>query len=163
MTIADVLAGIVALTLLGLGFGSLAITFSLVFPRAVERAAEHVSAHPRSSFVAGLGTLAAVLLLSGILLKVPSAPARLLGLGFLLATLTVATLGGTGLAVQLGRRLRDPGKDAPSTRDLIGGALLLESAVAFPIVGWFVVFPIAFLVTLGAGLRSLFTPRPALA
>lgn len=159
MTIADVLATVVALFLLGLGFGAFGLILDLFVPSLVERAARHVSERPLSSFFLGLGLLLAVLVTSAVLVKAPLPPARLAAIGLLLAGLTLAALGGTGLALHIGRRYREAAKLDPSPRDLFRGTVLLESAVAFPIVGWFVVFPVAFLVTLGAGLRSLFTPR----
>ena len=160
MTIADILAIILGLALIGLGFCAFSLVMALVWPGAVERAARQTRNRPLASLFSGLGTLVAVLIATAVLMKIPAPPARLLALVLLLSALTLSAIGGSGLAGQLGARYRESVRADPSIKDVLRGAVLLESAVAFPVVGWFVLFPLAFLITLGAGLRSLLTPRP---
>jgi hypothetical protein len=154
MTLADVLTAVAGLAIAGAGFASMAIILALVMPGTVERATVRITNRKGLSFTLGLLGLFALMTLAGRLLKAPSPPARLAAVTLVLGGLSTALLGGVALARALARRLR--ATDGPlGLRDLLRGVFLLETAVLLPIVGWLVVLPIAFLISLGAGLQSL--------
>jgi hypothetical protein len=164
MTLADVLTAVAGLAIAGAGFASMAIILALVMPGTVERATARIANRKGLSFTLGLLGLFALLTLAGRLLKAPSPPARLAALVLILGGLATALLGGVALARALARKLR--ATEGPlGLRDLLRGVFLLETAVLLPIVGWLVVLPIAFLISLGAGLQSLWPSahRPAAA
>jgi hypothetical protein len=157
MTLADVLTAIAVLAIAGAGFASMALILSLFAPAAVERAASRMSKRRGLSLALGLLSLFGLISLVGSLLKVASPLARLVAVFLILGGLTVALLGGVALARTLARQAR--ATDGPlGIRDLLRGVFLLETAVLLPIVGWFVVLPISFLLSLGAGFQSLW-PR----
>jgi hypothetical protein len=164
MTLADVLTAIAGLALAGAGFASMAVILALVMPATVERATARIANRKGLSFALGLLALFALMTLAGRLMKTPSPPARLAAFVLILGGLATALLGGVALARALARRLRET--EGPiGLRDLLRGVFLLETAVLLPIVGWLVVLPIAFLISLGAGLQSLWpgAHRPATA
>jgi len=158
MTLADVLAVLAGLAIAGAGFGSVSLILSILAPALVARSAERIERRPGRSLGIGLLLLLAILISAGAFLKVPSPFARLAGIGAILLGLSLAVLGGAGMAAALGRRLRGADPRALNIREMLRGVFLLESAVLFPIVGWFVVLPAALLVALGAGLGATFRP-----
>ena len=90
-------------------------------------------------------------------MKAAWAGAHLAAVAFVLCGFSLAVLGGVAMASALARRARaGDAADAPLTlRDLLRGVFLLETAVLLPIVGWFVVLPTTFLISLGAGFHSV--------
>ena len=155
MTLADVLAALAGLAIAGAGFASVSLILSLLAPNAVERAARRIAGRPGRALATGTLLVLALLITAGTFLKVASTLARLAGIGAILFSLSLAVLGGAGMATALARRLRAPAAGAPSIRELLRGVFVLESAALLPIVGWFVVLPSAFLISLGAGVHAV--------
>lgn len=160
MTLADVLAVATGLLIIGSGFASLALMLSLLFPRAVELAAARIERRPGRTMTLGLLVLLLVLGSTGALLKLPVPGLHFLAVVVLLGGLTVAVLGGAGLSASLGRRYRRARNRSADAADPLRGALLLEGAALLPLVGWFVVVPVALLLTLGAGIQGAIARRP---
>jgi hypothetical protein len=157
VTLADVLTAVASLAIAGAGFASMAVILSLFMPGAVGRATARIANRKGLSFAIGLVGLFALLSLAGALLKVPSPAARIAAILVILGGLATALLGGVALARTLAARVRIA--EGPlGLRDLLRGVFLLETAVLLPIVGWFLVLPAAFLISLGAGFLSLW-PR----
>jgi hypothetical protein len=163
MTLADVLAVATGLAIIGTGFASLTLVLALLVPRRVERAGERIEERPAGMCLRGVALFLLVLLSAGALLKAPGAPFHLLAIALIVTGLTLAAFGGAGLAARLGRRWGAARGGGGSLSDILRGALLLEGAALLPIVGWFVVAPIAFFASLGAGISSLRRPRAAAA
>lgn len=163
MTLADVLAVATGLAIIGTGFASLTLVLALLVPRRIERAGERIEEKPAGMCARGVALFLLVLLTAGALLKAPGAPLHLLAIALIVSGLTLAAFGGAGLAARLGRRLSAARGNGSSLSDVLRGAFLLEGAALLPIVGWFVVAPIAFFASLGAGASSLRRPRAAAA
>ena len=164
MTLADVLAVLSGLAIAGAGFASISVILTLFASGAVERAALRVAHRPGRALGLGMLLFLAVVIGAGNLLKVPSPLARLAAIGIVLAGFSLAVLGAAAAAATLARRSRASGEGPLGLRDLLRGVFLLETAVLLPIVGWFVVLPTAFFVSLGAGLHAVLwrsSPRPA--
>ena len=155
MTLADVLAALAGLAIAGAGFASVSLILSLLKPEVVERAALRVAARPGRSLATGSLLVLALTIVAGSLLKGPSPLPRLAGIGAILFGLSLAVLGGAGLAAALARRLRAPAPGSTGISEMLRGVFVLESAALLPIVGWFVVLPSAFLVSIGAGLHAI--------
>lgn len=155
MTLADVLAVLAGLLIAGAGFASVSLILSLLRPNLVERAARRIADRPGRSLATGSLLFLALLIVVGTFLKGPSPLARLAGIGAILFGLSLAVLGGAGMAAALARRLRAPVAGAPGISEILRGVFVLESAVLLPIVGWFVVLPSAFVISLGAGLHAI--------
>lgn len=152
MTLADLLAVLGGVVLLGAGFTAFAVVLSVLVPAAVDRAR---AAAGRPGATAALGLLAFVttFVVAVGLAKTSGAGWKLLALATLLGGLSVAALGGTGIASSLGARTAPAGEKPLGS--LLRGAALLGFSCLMPLLGWLVVFPAAFLVALGAGVRAL--------
>jgi hypothetical protein len=156
MTLADVLAVVSGLSIAGAGFASMSVILSLFAPRAVERARGRIANRMGRSFLLGLLLFLAVLTVAGRLLKAAWPGAHIAALALILCGFSLAALGGVAMASALARRARaGSAAEVPLTlRDLLRGVFLLETAVLLPIVGWFVLLPTTFFISLGAGLHS---------
>ena len=159
MTLADVLAVVFGLAIAGAGFACLSVILRMLLPATLERAGARAVERPGRSAGLGLLTFFGSLIVWGALLKVPSTPARLAAIVSILCGLSLAVLGAAALAIELGRRSAARANETASLRDLLRGVFLLEGAALFPIVGWFVVFPSAFLICLGSGVQAVFGRR----
>jgi hypothetical protein len=154
VTLADVLAVISGLALAGAGFACLAVILSLLMPQALDRAGARAGGRPVLSASLGLLIFFASAVIWGTLLKIPFPPARLLAVAGILAVFCFAALGGAGLASRLGRSYSGRIGAGAALDDVLRGVFLLEGAALLPIVGWFVVLPVSFLVCLGAGFQA---------
>ena len=152
MTLADLLAALGAVVLLGAGFTAFAVVLSVLAPGAVDRA-RAAAGRPAATAALGLLAFVTVFVVAVGLAKTSGAGWKLLALATFLGGLAVAALGGTGIASSLGARTAAAGE--PSLLTLLRGAALLGFSCLMPILGWLVVFPAAFLVALGAGVRAL--------
>jgi hypothetical protein len=78
-------------------------------------------------------------------------------MGFIavLGLLAFTSLGAAGLATLMGQRLHHLGLNSSAAGATIRGAVALELAAAFPLIGWFIFIPLAFIVALGATLFAL--------
>ena len=152
----DILAIFGILLFLGLSYPGLLLTWRLLFPNLVSRAQTRLERSPWKCF--WMGTLIAlfVLLPAFFLISRPAGVAKLLG--WLAAALLMAfsSLGAAGQAARLGSRLAGKSsQEEPSARFFLGGALALEMASAFPLIGWLLVFPLSTLTSLGAAVFAL--------
>jgi hypothetical protein len=159
VTLADVLAVVSGLAIGGAGFACLSIILSTLMPGAIARAGARASGRAGRCAALGLFLFLASTVLWGTLLKIPSPLARLAAILTILAGLSMAVLGGAALAAELGRRSRGAGGALALRNDVLRGVLLLEGAALLPIVGWFVVLPAAFFVSLGAGFHAALRRR----
>lgn len=149
VTIGDVL-GIVAF-LLGVGGTAWAMTVAmgLLFPEQTSNA----SAATRGAFVRGLLPLLAGIL--GVLMLGGAPGLKLLGWTVLLAVLALAALGLAGVSRVVGRRILLLAPDMGEYPAFLRGAGFLVAASLFPVLGWFLFAPVAFVIALGAGWSGL--------
>jgi hypothetical protein len=82
---------------------------------------------------------------------------------FLVAlTLGLASIGAAGVAGLLGSRLAErSGRKLSPFTGFLRGALALELAAAFPLIGWLLTIPLVTLISLGAAARGLLSPGRA--
>lgn len=162
---ADVYAVFGTLLALGIAFPGLLTGSWLVFPDTVDRAGARITTTPLRSFFLGVGGVILTAIVVTLLNAMPFGLTKFLGVLLTFAAFGVATVGAAALAVHLGDRLRDHG--APTlTRAgaVVRGAVVLELAAVFPLVGWFLVIPAVLLMGFGAGIFALlrWMPRPKL-
>ena len=133
------------------------IFLNLVFARTTQRTANRLSKGAITPFFVGL---VPVIVIGG-----PAVGMISLGSVFqLLGTLTILALvmwGFTGLAALarlLGIRLAEMGghQDQPLV-EMIVGAFVLSFALAFPLVGWFLLLPFGLIFGIGASVLSRFS------
>ncbi len=161
MTIADVLAVLAALVLVGLAFPSLFAAIGLVFPKAIDRGAERIATHPVRTFGTGIVTLIGLLVLAGLMKAVLIGPFKALGVLVLLAGMGLVVLGGTAVVQHLAHLLAQQTTTRSPIQNIFLGTFLLEFSILTPFVGWLIVLPIVFFAMLGTGVHILWSrPKP---
>lgn len=149
MIMADVAALFGTLLALGIAFPGLMLTTSLVFPGLTARAETRLARTPwKSFFLGGVGMFGALVPVL-ILFNLPGSGGQFLGFVALLVLLAVTCVGASGMARALGRRLDSAESLSPAAR-VVRGAVALELAAVFPLVGWFLVIPLTLVASLGA-------------
>lgn len=151
MTLADVLAALFGLVILSAGYAATALSLGLLSPGRVERSAGLMRKRPVGTLLAGLGALVGFLVVAAVLGRIPNPLSKLLALLVILTGLTLAASGASGLASLLGQRYRSAVGGEARIGDIPRGALLAGAAALLPIVGWLVILPVGFLLSLGAG------------
>lgn len=135
---------------------SLLVWVAMMFPQPVERARARVLAKPGASFFTGLAIWGFSVLVGVSMLKEGNpGPVQLMGWLVLGPMLTASIVGGAGLAQIISARLQERSERIGKVSGLVGGALCTTFAGLVPIVGWFVVLPIASFIAIGAGAFAL--------
>jgi hypothetical protein len=164
---ADVYAFFGALLALGIAFPGLLTGSWLLFPEVVSRARLRAANSPWRSFFLGVGGVLLMIIPVVALSAMPFGIAKFAAVLIVFGAFGVATLGAGSIAAEMGDRLRALGQPSLSPAGaFVRGAVALELAAVFPIVGWFLVIPGVLLVGFGAGIFGLlrWMPRsPALA
>lgn len=163
---ADVYAVFGTLLALGIAFPGLLTGSWLLFPEAVGRSRLRVVSTPYRCFLLGAGSVLVLAIPVTILNAMPLGLAKLAAALLVFGAFGLATLGASAVAVELGDRIRQHA--APSLSGIgavVRGAVVLELAAVFPMVGWFLIIPGVLLMGFGAGVFALFRwmPRPAVA
>lgn len=151
---ADISAIFFILLIIGVSYPALLTAWWLLFPSTVERARVRLDRTPWQSFWLGGVVLAALLIPTVILLALPFGPAKFLGWILIALTLAFSGLGAAGLAARFGEQV---GRLSPASGlgAFVRGAVILELASFFPVIGWFIFFPLATVATLGAAAFAL--------
>jgi hypothetical protein len=159
---ADVYAVFGSLLALGIAFPGMLTAWWLLFPRLVARASHCLDRSPWTCLGVGIGVALVVGFLAGILAAVPLGFFKFIGLLLTALALGLASVGAAGVAALLANRLaeRSEGRLAPFA-GFLRGALALELAAAFPLIGWLLTIPLVTLASLGAAARALLSPRGA--
>lgn len=154
MSMADVLAVISGLIIVGLAFPSLLLLITINFPQLVERTAQQTETKPIRNIFTGAAISIGLLFTLGVFAKAPG-PIKLTALSILLTGFSIAMLGAAGLVSLLAKRYENFFNAPKSLSSLAFSAIFLELAFVLPIVGWFVVLPISFFLMLGASSKAL--------
>ena len=159
---ADISAIFFILLILGVAYPSLLTAWLLLFPATVERARLRLERTPWQSFWLGGILTAALVIPTVILLSLPFGPAKFLGWILIVLALTFSGIGAAALAAKMGQRLNRLGNFSAAGA-FVRGALVLELAAFFPVIGWFVLLPLATVTALGASAFALmhWVPKPA--
>lgn len=156
MTMADVLTVVFLFVGLFLALPSYWLLARSLWPRLHEGTARAYREIPvRTGFV-GLGATLAMVAVGAVLGKV--APA--LGLFFAGGCLGLALAGAGGLATRIGEGLRAPADDGRDWRLTLKGGVSLELAFLIPVLGWFLILPIALVSGVGAAAVALVRRAP---
>lgn len=147
---ADITAVFGILLTLGIVFPGLLTTVWLIFPATVERAHTRLDRTPWRCFWLG-GVVTAVFSIPiTLLIALPFGPAKFAGFALLAVVLTIATLGAAGLAAKMGEHLSQHSGSLSRAGAFVRGAVALELAAGFPLIGWFIFMPLAVVLSLGA-------------
>lgn len=127
-----------------------------LFPALVGRAERAWSDRPIVVFALGIPVALVLALVSIGLLDAPSGPLRIIG--FLVSGVSLGfTFAGTaGLAARIGQGLPSPSDEGREWSRLLRAGIVLELSMLFPILGWFLVVPIAVIGGAGAATLALF-------
>lgn len=146
---ADMTALFGSLLIFGITFPCMLTAWWLLFPATVERARQRLDATPwRCFWFGGILTAAAVIPIV-ILLLLPFGPAQFVGWVLIVLVLFISSLGSAGIAAKMGERLGQKSALSPAGA-FVRGAIALELAAFFPVIGWFLVFPLLVVTSLGA-------------
>jgi hypothetical protein len=160
---ADVLAVFGTLLALGIALPGLLLTWRLLLPKWVARAQQRLEQTPWQCFFGGVIALGVYLIPTLILFNLPWGGFQFIGAVGVFILLTITSIGAAGLAGLMGQRLDNLGVNSSVVGATVRGAVALELAAVFPLIGWFVFIPVTFIMALGAFLFALvgWMPRPA--
>lgn len=159
---ADVYAVFGTLLALGIAFPGMLLTCKILFPRFVGRAELRLEQTPGSSFGLGLIGAAVVAVPAAVLSALPIGPAKFLGAVTILGSFGLASLGAAGVASVMGRRIQGLAqREDGASRAFLQGAVALELAAAFPLIGWFLLIPLTIIISFGAALFASLRWVPA--
>jgi uncharacterized protein involved in cysteine biosynthesis len=156
---ADISAIFGILLLVGIAFPGMLTAWWLLFPVTVERARVRFERTPWQSFWFGGVITAVVVIPTVILLALPFGPAKFVGWSIIILVLGFSSLGSAGIAAKMGETLVRRSNANPASA-FVCGAVALELAVVFPVVGWLVVFPLIVVTALGAAGFALLRWQP---
>ncbi|MGC4099392.1 MAG: DUF1800 family protein [Nitrospira sp.] len=160
MTIGDILA-VIAAVFAGAGatWTATILLVSLAFPGKVAQAQEAIVTAPGATLARGLGVFLGVGLIALALGSLHAGPARVLGGALWVGLAALAVIGSAGIACLIGDRIETVGAHMAPFASLTRGAVLYVAAGFLPVVGWFLIAPLALLLSLGGAVSALRT-RP---
>ena len=156
---ADITAIFGILVSIGIAFPGMLTAWWLLFPATVERARARVEQTPWACFWAGLFVTVAVAIPIMILMSLPVGGAKFMGWVLLATALTVSSLGSAGISAHMGRRIAR-GSSLSPLGGFVRGAVVLELAAIFPVLGWLFIWPLALIVAFGATAFALLNWMP---
>jgi len=122
-----------------------------MFPKSTRTFAEIYDQRPLRALLVGIFTYGPIMLLFLMNGKIPNAPLRFLVVAAAFATLLIAMIGSTGLALRIGRNLC---AGADTWQQALRGGVMLALVFITPVLGWFVVLPLGLASGFGAFLLS---------
>ena len=148
---ADVYAVFGTLLALGIIFPGMLIAWWLIFPDFVGKASSRIERTPWRCVALGAALAVPIGFTAAILFSIALGPANFLGGVLVVGALAFASLGASGMAAMMGRRLVPRSRESISeAASFLRGATVLELAAAFPVIGWFLAIPLITLCSLGA-------------
>jgi hypothetical protein len=146
---ADISAIFFLLLVIGIAFPAMLTAWWLLFPNLIARAETRVAQSLASSFWLGLLVVIVLAVPIVILLALPFGLAKFFGWIFLGASLTLSSVGSAGIAAHLGESLTSHSHVSPLS-GFIRGAVILELAAFFPVLGWLFVWIPMLIIAIGA-------------
>jgi hypothetical protein len=157
---ADISAVFFILLILGIAFPSMLTTWWLLFPSLITRAQARVDKTLAKTFWLGLVIVIALTIPIVILLALPFGPAKFFGWILLAASLALSSIGSAGITAHLGEQLKRAGNGITPLNAFIRGAVVLELAAFFPVLGWFFLWPLTLITAFGATAFALLNWLP---
>ncbi|BCM88387.1 hypothetical protein IAD21_00218 [Abditibacteriota bacterium] len=154
MTIGDVLAMIAGVTAFCFSVWSLLLGGTLLFTGCAATARTRLEETPLHTLGTGFLLLAVGGVVGLVLIGQPNGLLKLFGWVLLLGLLALGALGGTGIVLLAGERVRELDAKISAFEARRRGAALLVVAAFVPLLGWFLVAPLLIISSLGAGWYS---------
>lgn len=156
---ADISAIFFILLIIGIAFPAMLTALWLFFPALISRAQTRVEKTAWATFWMGLITLIAFLIPIIILFALPFGPAKSFGWILLGGSLAISSIGSAGIASHLSKRLSSNSNFSPLS-SFIRGAVILELAAFFPVIGWLFVWIPMLIIACGATAFALLNWMP---
>jgi hypothetical protein len=156
---ADISAIFFILLILGVAFPAMLTAWWLLFPSVVARAQLRVEKTLARTFWMGLVIVIALAIPVITLLALPFGPAKFLGWILLAVSLALSSIGSAGVAAHLANRLAQQ-SNIGALGAFVRGAVLLELAAFFPVIGWLFLWPFLLFTALGATAFALLNWMP---
>lgn len=157
MTIGDILAVIAAVLLAASSWAATLIATALLFPAAVGRAQDMLAVSTGACVGRGIGAVAGVALVAAVLHG--AGPLRLVSAALWCFLLVGSAVGAAAIVKTMAERIGGLGSEMAPFARLTRAAALFVGAGFVPVAGWFVLTPIAAVVSVGAGIASLRRPK----
>ncbi|MCE9582333.1 MAG: hypothetical protein K8T20_07555 [Planctomycetes bacterium] len=160
MTMSDV-ASIVFVVLAALiAMPCIALVYGVFLPNFARKAEARVTRNPIATFFTGLVVGGVVFGLAAAMAQGPA------GFKFLSAVIALgggwmALSGLAGIAGRIGHATPSPVDRERPWRAMVRGAVILELACLFPIIGWLLIYPIAIVTGIGAATLAIFPASSA--
>lgn len=156
---ADISAIFFILLIVGTAFPAMLAAWWLLFPTLIARAQARVEKTPVQALWMGLIILIGLTIPTVILLALPFGVAKFIGWILLAAALAFSSIGSAGIAAHLADRLARH-SNVTALGGFIRGAILLELAAFFPVIGWLFVWPLLLIEAFGAAGFALLNWMP---
>jgi hypothetical protein len=147
---ADISAIFFILLIFSIAFPCMLAIWWLLFPSMINRAQTRIEKTLARTFWLGLMIVIAVTIPIVILFALPFGPAKLVGWVLLATSLALSSIGSAGIAAHLGEQMRHAGNNYNPINAFIRGAVILELAAFFPIIGWLFIWPLMLITAFGA-------------
>jgi len=135
------------------------LLFQALFSESVERNRRAILSHPWRVFLTGLAAGLPLTLLGLAAMGNGAGPAKLLGGALVVAIITLALYGSTGLVRHIGARLSAEAVAGREGLTVLRGGAVVSIACVLPVVGWFFLLPVVLITGFGAAVRLLWTRR----
>lgn len=161
-TIGDSFA-IVAI-LFGIGFTAWAMILgaSILFADKALAARNLAERHPWRSLAIGFGAGVPLTIVTLTMAGINFPPVKLIGVMGLLVIIAFSMFGATGVCLSIASRIRNMEPNISVYASLVRASAVLVIASFFPLVGWFLVAPVLFIISLGVGVQALFARAEAM-
>lgn len=147
---ADISAIFFILLIISIAFPCMLAAWWLLFPNLIARAQTRVEKSLSSAFWLGLVIVIGITIPIIVLMAMPFGPAKFLGWILLGVSLALSSIGSAGIAAHLGERIEHTGTMLTPLSAFIRGAVILELAAFFPVLGWLFVWPLLLIAAFGA-------------
>ena len=147
---ADISAIFFILLIISVAFPAMLAAWWLLFPNLITRAQTRVEKTLARTFWLGLIIVIAVSIPIIVLMAMPFGPAKLIGWVLLATSLALSSIGSAGIAAHLGERMKYSGNNYAPLSAFVRGAIILELAAFFPVIGWLFFWPIGLITAIGA-------------
>ncbi len=159
MLMADTLAIFFVILGLMLALPALWLFCRSLWPGMVAGVADSCDAGLVKSFWVGLPISASVVFLAGAIGKHMGGVGNVCAVALVCLYFVYAHTGVSGLVTLIGRRLPSPSDAERPWRTTVRGGIVLELSCLLPILGWFVILPMAMIIGCGAVTRAFLKPR----
>lgn len=161
-TIGDSFAIVAILIGIGITAWAMIIGASILFAERSLAARNLTERHPWRSFAVGIGVALTFGLVSVVMSSMPFPAIKLMGVTGLLSLGALSMFGASGLCLSLAGRIRSMEPNVSVYASVVRAASILVIAAFFPMIGWFLIAPIMFVVSLGVGAQALFVRAEAM-